>query len=76
MKHLPLIALMLLFSFSASSFGADNFRVLGNYKELRYAIEDVAENYLGVTKEDIERVLKLRISKSSIKRFSQRTIAF
>jgi len=48
MKHLPLLALALLVSFSASSFAYDNYKVLGNYKELRITVEDVAENSFGV----------------------------
>jgi hypothetical protein len=48
MKILPLITLALLVSFSASSFGSNNYKVLGNYKELDYLVEDLRENSVGV----------------------------
>ena len=53
MKHLPLLALALLFSFSASSF-ATSYKVLGDHKELDFLVEPVDENSVGVTKEDLE----------------------
>lgn len=67
MKHLPLIALALLVSFSASSFADNNYKVLGNYKELKILVEPISENSVGVTKEDLERTLKLRLMKNGIK---------
>ena len=67
MKHLPLIALALLLSFPASSFAYDNYKVLGNYKELRVIVEEVRENSVGVTEEDLERTLKLRLMRNGIK---------
>ena len=67
MKVLPSIALAFLVSFPASSFGEDNYKVLGNYKVLNYLVEDVSENSAGVTREDLERTLKLRLMKNGIK---------
>ena len=67
MKILPLIALALLVSFSASSFAYNNYKVLGNYKELKIMVEGVNENSVGVTEEDLERTLKLRLMKNGIK---------
>ena len=68
MRVLPLIALALLVSFSASSFAVlDNHKVLGNYKELVLVVEGVRENSVGVTEKDLERTLKLRLMKNGIK---------
>ena len=66
MRILPLIAIALLFSFPASSF-TDNYKVLGNYKELDYLVEGVDENSVGVTEKDLERTVKLRLMKNGIK---------
>jgi hypothetical protein len=60
MKHLPLIALALLFSFPAFSFD-ENFRVKTDYKEVQIVFGNVSENRLGLTLSDlidgIERLL-------------------
>lgn len=63
--------LSLLVTFSASSFADDNYKVLGNYKELDYAIEGVDENSVGVTDKDIERTVRLRLLKNGIKPIAQ-----
>ena len=67
MRNLSLIALALLFSFPASSFAFDNYKVLGNYKELSCGVEKIDENSVGVTEKDLERTLKLRLLKNGIK---------
>ena len=66
MRFLPLIALALLVSFSASSF-ADNYKVLGDYKRLWIGVEPVSENSVGLTEEDLVRTAKLRLMKNGIK---------
>ena len=66
MKHLPLIAIALLFSFPAFSF-ADNYKVLGNYKELHVVVEELDKNSVGVTRKNLERTVKLRLMKNGIK---------
>ena len=67
MKILPLIAIALLFSSPATSFAYDNYKVLGNYKELKILVEGVRENSVGVTEKKLERTLKLRLMKNGIK---------
>ena len=67
MKPLLLIALALLFAFPTSSFADNNYKVLGNYKVLDCLVESVDENSVGVTTEELERTLKLRLMMNGLK---------
>ncbi len=67
MRILILLALAFLGSFPASSFAKNNYKVWGSYKELDYLVEGVRENSVGLTKENLERTLKLRLMKNGIK---------
>ena len=68
MKHLPLLALALLFSFPAySSSIDDNYKVLGNHKELKVIIAEVDKNVFGVTDWNLEKIIKKRLKKNGIK---------
>ena len=67
MRILILLALAFLGSFPASSFAKNNYKVWGSYNELDYLVDGVRENSVGLTKENLERTLKLRLMKNGIK---------
>ena len=67
LRSIFLIVLLNLICASVHAEKYEGLKVLGNYKELPYLIEYVRDNNIGLTRGDVESLVKLRLLSAGIK---------